>query len=39
VKKPIAALALFALIAVPTFATPASANVSPASSSFGSNGY
>jgi hypothetical protein len=38
-KKLIAALALFALIAVPTFATSASAQVSPASSSFGSNGY
>jgi hypothetical protein len=38
-KKLIAALALFALIAIPTFATSASAQVSPASSSFGSNGY
>ena len=38
-KKLMAALALFALIAVPTFATSASAQVSPASSSFGSNGY
>jgi hypothetical protein len=38
-KNLMAALALFALIAVPTFATSASAQVSPASSSFGSNGY
>jgi hypothetical protein len=38
-KKLIAALALVALIAVPTFTTSASANVSPASSEFGSNGY
>ena len=38
-KKLIAALALVALIAVPTFARSASAQVSPASSSFGSNGY
>jgi hypothetical protein len=38
-KKLFAVLALVAMIAVPTFATPASANVSPASSSFGDNGY
>ena len=39
-KALIAALALATLIAVPTFAQPAiAAPVSPASSSFGSNGY
>jgi hypothetical protein len=38
-KKLIAALALVALMAVPTFTMSASARVSPASSSFGSNGY
>jgi hypothetical protein len=38
-KKLIAALALMTLIAVPTFAMSASAQVSPASPSFGSNGY
>src|SRR5215468_94361 len=38
-KKLIAALALMALLAVPTFATSAGAQVSPASASFGSNGY
>jgi len=38
-KKLIAALALFVLIAVPTLATSASAQVSPASPEFGSNGY
>jgi hypothetical protein len=38
-KKLIAALALMALIAAPTLATSASAQVSPASASFGSNGY
>jgi hypothetical protein len=38
-KSLIAALALVALIAVPTLTQPANAQVSPASSSFGSNGY
>ncbi len=39
-KKFIAALALIALIAVPTLTLPASAaDVSPSSSSFGENGY
>jgi hypothetical protein len=39
-KALIAALALATLIAVPTFTQPANAApVSPASSSFGSNGY
>jgi hypothetical protein len=39
-KALIAALALATLIAAPTFAHPAnSAPMSPASSSFGSNGY
>jgi hypothetical protein len=39
-KKLIAALALVALIAVPTFTQSANAaTVSPASSSFGDNGY
>jgi hypothetical protein len=39
-KTLIAALALAALIAVPTFTQPANAApMSPASSSFGSNGY
>ncbi len=39
-KTLIAALALAMLIAVPTFAPPANAApVSPASSSFGGNGY
>jgi hypothetical protein len=39
-KTLIAALALAALIAVPTFTLPANAApMSPASSSFGSNGY
>jgi hypothetical protein len=39
-KKFIAALALVTLIAVPTFAQSANAaTVSPASSSFGDNGY
>ena len=39
-KMLFAALALAALIAVPTFTAPANAvPVSPASSSFGSNGY
>jgi hypothetical protein len=38
-KKLIAALALLALIAVPTFTTSASAQLSPASLAFGSNGY
>jgi len=39
-KALIAALALVTLIAAPTFAPPArAAPVSPASSSFGSNGY
>jgi len=39
IKKLIAALALVALIAVPTLTTSASAQVSPASPTFGSNGY
>jgi hypothetical protein len=39
-KTLIAALALAALIAVPTFTQPANAApISPSSSSFGSNGY
>ena len=38
-KKLIAALALVALISVPTLTTSASAQVSPASPTFGSNGY
>jgi hypothetical protein len=38
-KKLIVALALVALIAVPTLTTSASAQVSPASPTFGSNGY
>jgi hypothetical protein len=38
-KMFIAALALAALIAIPTFAPANAAPVSPASSSFGSNGY
>jgi hypothetical protein len=39
-KKFIAALALFTIIAVPTLSTSASAaTVSPSSSDFGSNGY
>ena len=38
-KKLIAALSLVVLIAVPTLTTSASAQVSPASPTFGSNGY
>ena len=38
-KTLIAALALALLIAAPTFTQEANAQVSPASSSFGSNGY
>jgi hypothetical protein len=39
-KKFIAVLALFTIIAIPTFSTSASAaTVSPSSSEFGSNGY
>jgi hypothetical protein len=38
-KKLIAALALFALVVAPTFATSANAQVSPENPAFGSNGY